>query len=166
MRTIHKPLARSVTPQRNVGRVSRGRTVAAAAQMGKEAAVPILNRSLQLIAKLNAEIAEIAQSIAEQEALIEKTLIDAKMQGHTNGVMSAQLKDVYSRESLDIEPEVLRDALAGDDEKFYSCVKVSITELRKIMTEKEMRDIGVASEVKKTGTVLKIEAVKHKIVKK
>ncbi len=45
------------------------------------------------------------------------------------------------RESTVVDPRVLRKRLRSDDE-FYACVKVSITETRKYLGEKELDGIG------------------------
>ncbi|MEG1121191.1 MAG: hypothetical protein RSE62_03210 [Citrobacter sp.] len=152
----------SASPVRRVGRITRHSPVAADTTVHDAKA--LIDEKLQLIAKNNADIATLALSNADAEKAIDEALTAANLPGYTNGRMEVSRVNTYSKESKVIDPVQFNEVVTP--EVFWECIKVSVTEAKKHLTDKAIVDI--CSEIKgavKTGTALKITEVKRKVVK-
>lgn len=157
------PVATTALPVRNTGRVLRRTTAQVIPDTTKEEAIAEIESCLQSIAKQNAIILAAATLNAENEKTITAALHRAKMVGWTTETMKAQLKNTYSRETRDIDPEAF--AAEVDGETFYACIKVSVTEAKKFLTEAALDVLAPKAKAEKTGEVLEVTEVKRKVAK-
>lgn len=123
-----------------------------------------LDTLLQSIATLQQEIENAAQERVDLEKQVEKLMRGNKIKEHEWGELVARIVDVYSRTSKEVDPQKLYNKLNEKD--FFSCVKVQLTELAKIMSEKEIEKIATIEHSKKTGDKFEIIRPKKKVSKK
>lgn len=123
-----------------------------------------INEQLQLIAKCEDEIDDASARLSEAHAKLTDLMTEARTTSYTNGKYVAEFVDTMSRASTVIDPKRFKANVADAD--FWKCITVSVTEARKVMTEKEIGQISKIEPAKKTGTTLKVQKVKVKVVRK
>ncbi len=140
--------------------------VAQAKANAKQTAINKITDDLKLIAKLNRQIVETATAVGTAEARVKENMLIAKETHFSDGVLEAALVDTYSSESKEIDPRVLFKHKGFKREDFFTVVKVQIGALQKVMAENEIKQIAKVTPAAKTGTVLKIKAVKTVVTTK
>ena len=159
MDRIIRRVTRSVVPV-----AATPKTVSAATD--NVAAEDRITDALKSIAKLQRVLAETAKAIDVQEEVIKKDMLFLKKGAFTDGVLEAQIVTTFSNEKKEVDAKTLFNHKGFTREDFFSVVKVQIGELAKFMAENELKTIAKITPPKKTGTALKIKAVKTEVVKK
>ena len=144
-------------------KIMRSRAAGRAALRGSEDSKKRLDKLLQSIAALEDQQQEIALQRLQLEQEVEQTLKAGGMTEYEWGPLVAHIVDVYSKASREVDPQVLYNKLKERD--FFACVKVSMTELGKIMAPKEIEKIGKLTPARKTGTKFEIIRPKKKVSK-
>lgn len=166
-----EPIIPPVTPPRRMGRVSRPGAEAAKTNAKSEAALKAIDNHLQLIAiaqeridylknRIQPDINKEQAEIDRLKGVLEAELKAAKLPGYTNGVMSASFQDIMSRASREIDAAKVQKALSPAD--FLKVVKVQVTELKTVMSEREINNVSITTPAKKTGTRFVVEKVEPK----
>ena len=157
-------IATSGTPRRAIMRrttVHNGQAEQDALLVARQAIVD----DLKLISKNNATIDTAQASTDEAAARIEAVLRQhPTLGGVTDGKLLAELVDTFSRESRTIDPQRFWNSINEDD--FWKCISVSVTEAKKVLAEKELNKISTVVEAKKTGQALKIKEYKTETKRK
>lgn len=152
--------AKRVTLRRGV---ATGRTSANAAQKVKDDAIAIIEENLKLISNNDAAIDAAVASNDQAYAAIKSALEVAQMDGYTNGRYQAEIKTPMGRESREIDVKKFQKAVSADD--FYACVKIGVTEAKKVLSEKELDKISKITPAKTGDPILKIERIVVKTTK-
>lgn len=145
-------------------RITRRKVVLRTTARDSEKVQKQLDELLQSIAKLQLEVDEATQRKVDFEKQVEKLMRGYKIPKHEWGELVAQIVDTFSRTSKEVDPQKLYNKLNEKD--FFSCVKVQLTELAKIMSEKEIEAIATIEHSKKTGDKFEIVRPKKKVSKK
>lgn len=154
------------TPAKAPARVvmRRPRTAPAAPAAETDDTAHLINEQLQLIAQCEDTIDTASARLDEAHATLSKLMSEAGTTAYTNGKHVAEFVDTMSRASTTIDPKRFKANVADAD--FWKCISVSVTEARKVMTERELGQISKVEPAKKTGTKLKVERVKVKVTRK
>lgn len=120
---------------------------------------------LKSIAKFDAQIDTVVEGRTKAVEQLEAVLREAKLTGYTDGKYEAEIVDVISRVSRDISVPTLRKEISCDAD-FYDCLSVSMTNVKKYLSEKEIDKIATKSGGVKTGSVMKLSQIKNVTKKK
>lgn len=108
-----------------------------------------------------ARIAQLEKANEDIYELMVKQLSDANALGVASFGWVAEIKDVISRESSEIDPKVLFNKCKNREE-FFAMVKVQMVAVKDYMSLNEINAIAKKTVAKKTGTKLVIMPAKFK----
>lgn len=145
---------------RRIMRISRSRTE----QPPVENNTAVIETILQLIAKNTGQIEVLVAANEQASAALHAALVAAKIVGYTDGAWEAKIVDVMSKTSKDIDPAKVKDSLGLED--FMKVVKVSATELKQFMSEREINAVSKITPAKVTGNKLVVSKVEVKVTTK
>lgn len=160
-RPVASPAAATAKPR---VLMRRARTVAPTQTAPKVDNLHEINEQLQLIAQCETEIDEASAKLSQAHAKLSELMTASATTSYTNGKYVAEFVDTMSRASTTIDPKRFKANVADAD--FWKCISVSVTEARKVMTDKEISQIAKVESAKKTGTALKVTQVKTKVIRK
>jgi hypothetical protein len=163
-----------VSAPRRMMRVSnpgRADTQLAAAQAK---ALQAIDNHLQLIAiaqnkidylrdRIQPDINKEQIEIDRLKGVLEAELKAAKLPGYTNGQWEAKFEDIMAKASRTIDVAKVQKALAPAD--FLKVVKVLVTDLKTVMSEREINNVSTTIEAHKTGERFVVQSVVTKKVK-
>lgn len=145
-------------------RGSNTRKSEAEAEAAKRLVMADIDAQLQLIAKNDEAIDAAVASNDAAYAEIKRLLESAGMTGHTNGHYIAEIVTPMGRESREIDPKKFQKAVSPED--FWACIKVGVTDAKKVLSEKELDKISTVTPGKPGTPILKVDRVVIKTQKK
>lgn len=104
---------------------------------------------LKLIANLEEQAEELARQRTEIEEEIEALMVAGKLQDVDDGVWSAAYKPSAGRASSEVDLTKFRKYVG--DAKFFSVVKVGVTDAKTLVSEKEWVKAGITTVEGKAG---------------
>jgi hypothetical protein len=129
----------------------------------KEVATNALDAKLKSIAQRTAMIEKLAAENEAAQAELTELLSAAGMQGYTDGEWEANIVNKMTKASRVPDTGFLYKKMSLAD--FLSVVKVSVTELKAHMTDREIDQISEITPAIVTGQELKVQRVKRKVKK-
>lgn len=148
----------AATPRRAIMRrttVTNGQAEEAVKNVARQAIID----DLKLISKNHAAIDSATASNDEAQARIEAVMKQYKFEGGiTDGKLIAELVEAFSRESTTIDPQRFFNSVHADD--FWAAISVSVTEAKKVLSEKELKKIATIVPPASLGMKLKIKEYK------
>lgn len=123
----------------------------------KADAEAIIAENLKLISKNDAAIDDAVASNDAAYAAIKSALEVANLPGYTDGKYIAEMKTPMGRESRTIDAKKFQKKV--DPADFWSCVKIGVTEAKKVLSEKELDSISTVVPAVAGAPTLKIERI-------
>ena len=142
-------------------RISRIRPAAAQDDTAKvkQEAFTKAEDELKIYAIRHAEIERLVVLQSSSVLRISDKLRIAGKTGVSTSGMAAEFKESFSNTKTEIDPKKLYSKMKDKDE-FFSVVKVSLGELKQVMTEKEINQIATITEPVSQGIALVIKPIK------
>jgi hypothetical protein len=147
---------------RTAARTARVTSATAAVDQAAQRAQDIadIEESLQSIADLKIQMAELQDKVTEHEASILAKMKRSKIADIIHAGLQAILAPTFSNEKKEIDPLKLFNKKGINRSDFFKMVKVQIGEVGKYLAENEIRELAKITPPQKTGEALTIKPVK------
>lgn len=116
-----------------------------------------IDEQLKLISKAENEIDEAQTIIDKANVEVEKLMLSAKIETHSDGEYIAMIVDHWTRQSRKIDPAKFRNKVANA--VFWDSISVSIEKAMHHMTEKELNTMSDIVPAEFKGKILKVKKV-------
>lgn len=147
-----------------------GRTVAANAAISAASAAQRASKraedeaklveTLQSLANVFEQSAELEKQRAALEAQAETIMKEHKIGTWTEGMLKAEIKATYSNEKKEVDARALFNSKHMPREHYFECVKVQVGELGKYLSENEIKNLAKITPRALTGHKLVVTPVK------